>query len=151
MRSLRLVPVRLGRAHLAPLWGALLCLLAAAPAGAQEAPTEWAARPDHVVLVSIDGLRPEFYRDPRWPAPTLQWMAREGAQAEGVRGVFPSVTYPSHTTLVTGALPARHGVLYNTPFEPAGQTGAWYWEASAIRARSPCAESCGPAPPGART
>lgn len=88
---------------------------------------------DHVVLVSIDGLRPEMYHDPTWPAPTLQQMAREGAQADAVFGVFPSVTYPTHTTIVTGALPARHGIWFNTPFEPAGPTGRWYWESSAIR------------------
>jgi len=91
------------------------------------------ARADHVVLVSIDGMRPEFYRDASWPAPTLQWMAREGVSADGVRGVFPTVTYPSHTTLITGARPARHGIYYNQPFEPGGQTGRWYWEADAIQ------------------
>ena len=53
--------------------------------------------------------------------------------ADGVRGVFPTVTYPSHTTLITGAMPARHGIYYNSPFEPGGQTGRWYWEADAIR------------------
>jgi arylsulfatase A-like enzyme len=83
---------------------------------------------DHVVLISIDGFRPDFYRDASWPAPTLQQMAREGTHAEGVRSVFPSVTYPSHTTIVTGALPARHGIVYNSPFEPEGQTGRWFWE-----------------------
>lgn len=85
-----------------------------------------------MVLISIDGFRPEFYLDAGWPAPTVQHMAREGVHAEGVRGVFPTVTYPTHTTLVTGALPARHGVYYNTPFEPLGQTGRWYWSAEAI-------------------
>lgn len=89
---------------------------------------------DHVVLISIDGLRPEFYRDPvQFGAPTIQQMARDGVQALGVRGVFPSVTYPSHTTLVTGATPARHGIYYNSPFEPGGQTGRWYWDADSIR------------------
>lgn len=93
-----------------------------------------AARTDHVVLVSIDGLRPEFYRDPAaFGAPTIQQMARYGVHALGVRGVFPSVTYPSHTTLITGATPARHGVYYNSPFEPRGQTGRWYWEADSIK------------------
>ena len=91
-------------------------------------------RADHVVLVSVDGFRPDFYvPGSSWPAPNVQQMARDGAHAEGVRGVFPSVTYPSHTTIVTGALPARHGVYYNRPFEPAGQTGHWYWHESAIQ------------------
>ncbi len=92
-----------------------------------------AAPVKHVVLVSIDGLRPEFYLDSTWPAPTIQQMAREGAHAKRVRGVFPTVTYPSHTTIVTGALPIRHGIYYNEPFEPEGQTGRWYWEESSIR------------------
>lgn len=88
---------------------------------------------DHVVLISIDGFRPDFYKEMKWPAPNLKSMAAEGVSAEGVRGVFPSVTYPSHTTLITGALPARHGIYYNSPFEAEGQTGKWYWESELIR------------------
>jgi predicted AlkP superfamily pyrophosphatase or phosphodiesterase len=87
---------------------------------------------EHVVLVSIDGFRPDFYVEQDWPMPMVRQMAREGVHAEGVRGVFPTVTYPSHTTLVTGAFPAQHGVPYNNPFEPEGQTGKWYWSYSAI-------------------
>jgi predicted AlkP superfamily pyrophosphatase or phosphodiesterase len=113
----------------------ILALLSASlfwtPHGAAQQPT---ARADHVVLISIDGFRPEFYLDERWPAPTLQQMAREGVHAKAVRGIFPTVTFPAHTTLVTGALPARHGIHHNAPFEPTGQTGRWYWEAEAIRA-----------------
>jgi len=113
----------------------LFGMLFALPALAQEeAPKPKPKRPaDHVVLISIDGLRPEFYLDPAWPAPTIQRMAREGAHAQAVRSVFPSVTYPSHTTIITGALPARHGVLYNRPFEPEGQTGRWFWEEETIQ------------------
>ncbi len=88
---------------------------------------------DHVVLVSIDGLRPEFYFDSSWPTPMLRQLLRAGAHAEAVRSVFPSVTYPSHTTMVTGALPDRHGIFYNSPFDPEGATDRWYWEAEAIR------------------
>ncbi len=102
-------------------------VLTAAPLAAQP-------RADHVVLVSVDGFRPDFYLPgSSWPAPNIQQMARDGAHAEGVRGVFPTVTYPSHTTIVTGALPARHGVYYNRPFEPEGQTGEWYWFESSIQ------------------
>lgn len=115
-----------------------LCLLALAggpsPATGQAAGGAAARAPaEHVVLVSVDGLRPEFYLDPRWPAPNLREMAREGAHAEHVTSVFPTVTYPAHTTMITGALPARHGIHYNTPFEPEGQTGRWYWEEETVR------------------
>lgn len=88
---------------------------------------------DHVVLISVDGFRPDFYLDREWPAPAIQSMASEGVQAERVRSVFPSVTYPSHTTMVTGVQPAKHGILFNLPFEPEGQTGRWYWESDAIQ------------------
>lgn len=91
---------------------------------------------DHLVLFSIDGLRPQIYRDERWPAPVLHHLAREGALALSVRSVFPALTYPAHTTLVTGALPANHGIVHNEPFDPSGPTGRWIWEASAIRART---------------
>lgn len=87
----------------------------------------------YVVMISIDGLRPEFYKDRSWPAPNIQALAQNGVYAEGVRGVFPTVTYPSHTTILTGALPAKHGIYYNTPFEPEGQTGNWYWDESLIK------------------
>ncbi|WP_233553625.1 alkaline phosphatase family protein [Algoriphagus lacus] len=87
----------------------------------------------HVVLISIDGFRPDFYLDHSWPAPNLQEMASQGARAEGVTGVFPSVTYPSHTTIVTGRTPSAHGIYYNAPFEPNGQTGRWYWETEEIK------------------
>lgn len=87
----------------------------------------------HVILISIDGFRPDFYLDSSWPAPNLQEMAHQGAHALGVRGVFPSVTYPSHTTIITGRTPAEHGIYYNAPFESEGQTGRWYWESEKIQ------------------
>ena len=76
---------------------------------------------------------PEFYLDRSWPAPMLQQLARDGAAAERVEGVFPTVTYPSHTTMITGVRPAKHGVHYNSLFEPAGDTEDWYWYASHIQ------------------
>lgn len=91
---------------------------------------------DHVVLISIDALRPEFYLDRSWPAPMLQQMALEGAHARGAVGVYPTVTYPSHTSIVTGVLPSSHGIHYNSPFEPGGTTGRWYWEEERIRVRT---------------
>ena len=68
------------------------------------------AAAQHVVLVSIDALRPQFCQDERWPAPTLQQFASEGTFARQVRSVFPALTYPAHTTIATGARPARHGI-----------------------------------------
>ncbi|WP_114939072.1 alkaline phosphatase family protein [Mucilaginibacter endophyticus] len=85
--------------------------------------TVWAQKPKYVVMISIDGFRPEFYKDPSWGAINLMEIAANGVYADGVRGDMPTVTYPSHTTIITGKYPAKHGVFYNTPFETADQIG----------------------------
>ncbi|WEK36779.1 MAG: ectonucleotide pyrophosphatase/phosphodiesterase [Candidatus Pseudobacter hemicellulosilyticus] len=92
-----------------------------------------AQKAKYVILVSIDGFRSDFYRDPSWATPQLQQLARYGAYAEGVNGVFPTVTYPSHTTLITGTTPGKHGILYNTEFVPGEEGGQWYTDVKKIK------------------
>lgn len=88
-----------------------------------------------VVVISLDGLRPEFYLDSRWPAPCLQSLCRQGASARAVYSVFPSITYANHTSLITGVSPARHGIDCNVDFDwNTGPTPGWNWEASRIQA-----------------
>lgn len=108
---------------------ALVALVACATAGGAPAPV---AR--HVVLLSIDGLRPEFYLDPSFAAPALRAMAAEGAHARAVESVFPSLTYPSHATIATGVRPARHAIAFNLRFEEDRPRGRWFEEASDLRA-----------------
>ena len=67
----------------------------------------------HVVVISIDGFPASILRDPNLPFTTLRRMAREGAIAEGMTPVNPTVTWPNHTAMITGVGPAGHGVLYN--------------------------------------
>lgn len=89
-----------------------------------------------VVIVSIDGLRPEFYLSEDYDAPTIRGMAMGGAHAKGVEGVYPSVTYASHATIVTGVRPARHGIYGNTKMGENGGTPEWYWETKDLKART---------------
>ncbi|HEY5313875.1 MAG TPA: ectonucleotide pyrophosphatase/phosphodiesterase [Pirellulales bacterium] len=66
-----------------------------------------------VILVSVDGLAHFYRQDPRADMPTLRRLAADGAQTNGMRCSFPTVTWPNHTTLVTGVVPAVHGVIGN--------------------------------------
>lgn len=93
-------------------------------------------QPKRVVLISIDGLRPEFYLSEQFNTPNLHAIAREGVSASGVRPVFPSQTYPNHATLLTGVLPRKHGIYANRPFsEKVGPSNdRWYWYASDVKA-----------------
>ena len=71
------------------------------------------ARDRHVVIISIDGLPAYALQDQSVPLPTLRRLAERGAVAEAMEVVNPSVTWPNHTSMVTGVTPARHGLLYN--------------------------------------
>ncbi len=90
-----------------------------------------------VLLISIDGLRPDYVLEAdRYglQIPNLRRFLTAGAYATGVRGVLPTVTYPSHTTLVTGVAPGRHGVTANTTFDPLARNAqGWYWYAQDIK------------------
>src|SRR4030095_11016274 len=84
------------------------------------APLTWLSaqeRTPYVVMISIDGLRPALFADSRLKLPTLRRLMQPGACAR-VTGVLPTVTYPSHTTLIPGVLPAVHGILDNRIFDP---------------------------------
>ena len=105
---------------------ALLTLLAA-PLAAQQP----------VLMISIDGMRPDYVTaadQHQLKIPNLRRILANGTHAEGVQGVFPTVTYPSHTTLVTGVWPAQHGIWNNQRFDPERHfSGAWYWYADAVQ------------------
>jgi hypothetical protein len=90
-----------------------------------------------LLMISIDGLRPDYVTAADrhgLKIPNLRRFLAEGAYADGVQGVIPTVTYPSHTTLITGVWPAKHGILANTVFDPLRENqGGWYWYAEDIR------------------
>src|SRR4051794_27663745 len=81
-----------------------------------------AVPPDrHVVVISIDGLPASYLDDPQASLPVIRTLMRQGVAATGgMRVSDPSVTWPNHTTLMTGVHPERHGVLVNGVFERQG-------------------------------
>lgn len=92
----------------------------------------------HVVLITIDGMRPDFYLSPsfRQTAPFLQAMAKSGANARGALPAYPSVTYPGHANISTGVRPHRHGVVSGTYFQPPTLDGRGQWYTGDLKAPS---------------
>ena len=90
-----------------------------------------------VLMISIDGLKPEYITQADahgMKLPYLRTLVRDGAYADGVVGIWPTVTYPSHTTLITGVWPVEHGIYNNLEFDPQQHySGAWNWYAPLIR------------------
>ncbi len=113
-------------------WAAL-GVLGALGAPGFAAPVEAAS----VLMISVDGMKPEYVTQASehgLKIPFLRSLMAEGAYADGVEGVWPTVTYPSHTTLLTGVAPAEHGIFNNLEFDPRHTFGdAWFWYAHEIR------------------
>ena len=65
-------------------------------------------------MVSVDGLRPDAIAT--YAAPTLQRLMREGSYTLSASTIDPSTTLPSHTSMLTGQPPERHGVRWNNVF-----------------------------------
>lgn len=93
----------------------LLLATAAAALAAPPASSGPAARDggltQHVVVISVDGLRPDAIQ--RFDLKTVGRLAREGSAALDARTIMPSKTLPSHTSMLTGLLPEDHGITFN--------------------------------------
>ena len=70
-----------------------------------------AAKPERVIIVSIDGGKPAVLLESE--APTVKGLASEGASTWQASTIFPSKTLPSHTSMLTGVGPDKHQVLWN--------------------------------------
>jgi predicted AlkP superfamily pyrophosphatase or phosphodiesterase len=108
---------------------AFFAAVAALPALADPAP---------VILISIDGFRPDYLD--RGVSPTLSALAAGGVRAQRMIPSFPSVTFPNHTTLVTGLTPDHNGIINNAftdpampgPFSMASKEEAWWGQSTPI-------------------
>jgi len=92
-------------------FGALLVVLLVA--------CTYAGKPGPVFLFSIDGMRTDYLQQARaLGLPTLTRLIEGGTLASASQTVWPAVTFPSHTSMVTGVNPAKHGIWNNNVFGP---------------------------------
>jgi predicted AlkP superfamily pyrophosphatase or phosphodiesterase len=116
----RRIPTQWDGAGAAFLGTILVTLLLVAPTACPAA--DPAAR--NVVIISLDGFPAYLMDDPQASLPILRSLAASGATAvSGMHVSNPSVTWPNHTTLMTGVHPERHGVLFNGILERATPGG----------------------------
>lgn len=131
-------------------WLLALLLTLASATCTRDAPTLPGTDPallPRVVVISIDGLRPDAIAAAN--AATLLRLIAEGAATLTAQSVVPSLTLPSHASMLTGVTPSRHGILFNDdvssqsqPLEmstfvdltnQAGYTGALFMGKSKLR------------------
>jgi predicted AlkP superfamily pyrophosphatase or phosphodiesterase len=88
-----------------------------------------------LLVVSVDGLDERYLRDRDQLGlhiPSIRRLLKHGRKAQGVVGVYPTVTWPSHTSLITGVRPDQHGILGNRRDRSEG--GDYYWTADLLKA-----------------
>lgn len=73
------------------------------------------AQENYVVLISVDGAAAYHLNNKELHLPNLRELIQQGAWADqGSETVFPSMTLPSHATIVTGVSPLAHRTLNNS-------------------------------------
>jgi predicted AlkP superfamily pyrophosphatase or phosphodiesterase len=95
----------------------------------------YAASPAHkLIVVSVDGLDWRYLRDREalhLRIPNMRRLLRDGRYANGVVGVWPTITWPSHTSLITGVRPDQHGIEGNK--RPKAEGGDYYWTVDLLK------------------
>ncbi len=87
-------------------------------------------------IISFDNLAGDDLNDLSGLPNFKRYLDRAG-YCKHVRTIYPSVTYPAHTTIVTGQYPVHHGITNNTLFQPE-RLGAedWNWKSRRIRSKT---------------
>ena len=89
-----------------------------------------------LIVLSMDAM---IFEDIEYmkTKPNFSRLFEKCAQVERVRTIFPAITYPCHTTLMTGCNPGKHGVYNNVPFKDYEDNRKhWYLDSKVIRVES---------------
>ena len=81
----------------------------------------------HIVIIAVEGLlRGDFQNIIKFPI--FQKLKIEGAYSDQLTSIYPTMTYPVLTSLVTGVYPNQHGIIHNQPFQPgiSDEQKIWY-------------------------
>ena len=92
-----------------------------------------------LVIIEVDGLDARYLRDAdrlHLKIPVLRKLAKRGATSDGVIGVVPDNSWSTATTMVTGVLPAKHGVLAETSASQISATQTLWQVAAADRLKT---------------
>jgi Uncharacterized proteins of the AP superfamily len=87
----------------------------------------------HLIIISFDALSSKDY-DTIQTLPNFKELINNGSYAKKVYSIYPTLTYPAHTTIITGKYPNKHGIINNTLLQPKKASPDWYWQRKYINA-----------------
>ncbi len=79
-----------------------------------ETPPPAAPKAKHVVIISVDGLRPDALDLAYTPA--LDSLRDKGAYSPNAQTISLSITLPSHASMLSGVTPDKHGIQWGVPY-----------------------------------
>lgn len=86
----------------------------------------------HLVVVSFDAMVFEdldYLKD----MPCFGKIYNEGARVNRIKTIYPSLTYPSHVSILSGTRAGKHGVVNNEPSIVGNLKCPWYWFHDAVK------------------
>lgn len=87
----------------------------------------------HIIVISIDALNAldfNYIKD----LTTFKSFISEGSYVRNMYSIYPSLTYPCHTSIITGTYPNKHGIVSNKKCQPERyKKPEWYWYEKSIK------------------
>lgn len=90
---------------------------------------------DHLIVISFDCLSSLDFPIIK-ELPHFKELLQQGSYCEHVDSIYPSVTYPCHTSISTGNYPSKHGIVNNTLIQPGRPSPDWYWHRRHIKSNT---------------
>lgn len=90
------------------------------------------ANKNYVVIISVDALNAGDF-DTIKELPNFKSLINNGSYVREVVGVYPTLTYPSHTSIVTGTYPNKHGIVNNKKNQLGVKSPEWFWYSKDIK------------------
>lgn len=87
---------------------------------------------DHLIVLSFDCLSSKDVPRLR-ELPNFKRFLNGAAVCDEVKTIYPSTTYPCHTSIITGNYPAKHGIVNNTKLQPGRHSPDWNWKRKEIK------------------
>ncbi len=82
--------------------------------------------PKYLVILSIDALSTKDFNYLK-NLKGFKTLINNGSYIDKVKTVYPSLTYPAHTTVITGKYPKNHGVVSNKILQEGILDRQWHW------------------------
>lgn len=73
-----------------------------------------------LIVINIDALTDEDIKR-AGNTPNLNRMMESGTYIRTINGIYPSLTHPCHSTIITGKTPGVHGIIANKDFSTEGR------------------------------